>query len=102
MKVFIESNSPLLGRAAAMLSKWKIIFIAARLSKESTNESLLSVNIQPQQQITLYFDSYMGDLLGETEMSVWFSDTSPSLHSRCDIRENELHDVQHDGIRVRF
>lgn len=45
MKVFIESNSPLLGRAAAMLSKWKMILIAAHLSKESTNDSLLSVDI---------------------------------------------------------
>lgn len=58
-----------------MLSKCKIIFIAARLSKVSTNESLLSVDIQPQQQITLHFDSYMGDLSGETEMSIWFSGT---------------------------
>ena len=75
MRVFIGSNSPLLGRAASMLSKCKMIFIAARLSKESTNDSLLSVDIQPQQQMTLHFDSYMGDLSGETEMSIWFSGT---------------------------
>lgn len=75
MKVFIVSNSPLPGRAAAMLSNCKMISIAARLSKESTNDSLLSVDCQPQQQTTLHFDSYMGDLLGETEMSIWFSGT---------------------------